>query len=70
MRITTRRELDSLGCQFPDCDDHEDHTVLYLHPRCHDDAGTWASYDKSTGTLTIRCRECEDAIVEILVGDN
>jgi hypothetical protein len=69
MRVTTRSELNSLGCQSPDCD-HKDHKVLYLHPKCHADAGTWASYDKDTGTLTIRCLACEDAFVEILVGDN
>ena len=68
MRVVTRSVLNSMGCNAPGCD-HKDHNVLFLHPQCHVDAGTWSSYDKATGTLTIRCRACERAFVEILIGD-
>jgi hypothetical protein len=67
-KLYTRSDLDRLGCSVPGCD-HKDHEELYLHPHCHADAGTWASYDKTTGTLTISCCECERPFVEILVGD-
>jgi hypothetical protein len=69
MRVVTRNELNALGCNMPGCD-HKDHNVMFLHPNCHAYAGTWASYDKTTDTLTIRCRACERAFVEILVGDD
>jgi hypothetical protein len=58
MMTLSREDLDGLGCSTPECD-HIHHSVAYLHPRCHPDAGTWTSYDKRTGSLTIQCRHCD-----------
>ena len=64
----TCTELNSIGCSDPDCT--HDHSVVYLHPRCHPEAGTWASFDKGTGTLTIECVQCQKPFVGILVADS
>jgi hypothetical protein len=61
------QELDATGCGIPDCG--HDHTVLYLHPRCHRSAATRASYDKRTGLLTLRCRQCNSLVAEIAVAE-
>jgi hypothetical protein len=65
MKPLTRAKLDSMGCGMPDCG--HDHTVLYLHSRCHPASGVSAHYDKRTGTLTINCRSCKTFIAEIAV---
>jgi hypothetical protein len=64
----TCAELNSLGCDKPDCT--HDHTVVYLHQRCHPDAGAWARFDKGTGVLTIECKECGKSFVNILVANH
>ena len=61
----TCAELNDFGCDVPDCT--EDHSVIYLHPSCHPAAGTWASFDKSTGVLTIECKQCQKPFANILV---
>jgi hypothetical protein len=61
----TRADLNAAGCDNPNC--HSDHSVLFLHSNCHPEAGTWASYDKSTGVLTIECVECQEPVASILV---
>jgi hypothetical protein len=43
----TRTDLDASGCGTPNCD--HDHSVLYLHGRCHPAAATRARYVKATG---------------------
>lgn len=65
MTALTQRDLNRMGCGTPDCG--HDHTILYLNARCHPKAGTFASYDKSTGSLLIECAKCEKPIVEIAV---
>jgi hypothetical protein len=62
----TRKELDRAVCADPDCK-HRDHEELYLHPACHPSAGTRCSYNRTTGTLTIRCRQCQAFVTEIAV---
>lgn len=61
----TCEELNQGGCGSPGCT--HDHTVLYLHARCHPSAGGRVSYDKRTGNIRIVCRRCEDLIAEIAV---
>jgi hypothetical protein len=62
----TCAELNVLGCSDPNCA-HDDHSMLYLHQRCCEDAGSWASFDKHTGVLTLECRECKKPFAKILV---
>lgn len=65
----TREVLDLMGCGHPEhvgdrrqpCDE-----PLYLHSRCHPEHGTRNSY--TNGILTIKCRECEAMICQIVVG--
>lgn len=61
----TRVELDKGGCETPGC--RHDHTVLYLHGRCHQSAGQRVSYDKRTGNVRVVCRRCDELVVEIAV---
>jgi hypothetical protein len=42
-----------------------DHSVLYLHPICHLDAGTWVRYEKEGRLLVINCRECKKEVARI-----
>ena len=65
LHTLTCPDLNAIGCSDPDCT--EDHDVLYLHPTCHRNAGTWARFDKNTGELTIECMECERSFVCIKV---
>jgi hypothetical protein len=58
-----RKDLAALGCSDPDCG--HDHRIIYFHGSCHLGAGTWVSYDKETGRLTIECAECETPIAHI-----
>jgi hypothetical protein len=61
----TRHDLDPQGCGIPDCG--HDHSILWLHSRCHPSAGVRARYIKKTGVLTICCRSCENWIADIAV---
>lgn len=60
----TREQLDQGGCGTPGCT--HDHTVLYLHGRCHPSTGARVSYDKRTGTLAVACRRCSALIAVVL----
>jgi hypothetical protein len=64
----SRRGLDRMGCTNPDCD-HGDHSVLFFHAPCHPEAGTWTSYDKRAGRLTLECKECGRPFMGIRVAD-
>jgi hypothetical protein len=63
--MLTRAVLDQTGCSEPNC--NHDHTVLFLHSRCHPKAGVDVSYDKRSGSLKMRCIKCEAPMGEILV---
>jgi len=64
----TRLDLDPAGCGMPNC--WHDHSVLYLHPRCHPSPGkTEASYHKASGTLKIACAECKALVAEVQVAE-
>ena len=58
--------MNASSCGQPGC--KADHTVLHIWPTCHETALT-ASYDKSTGTLTLRCFECNEVAGEFLLGE-
>jgi hypothetical protein len=64
----TRKELDAAGCGMPNCD--HDHTILYLHSRCHPSRGADVSYDKRSGHLTIICRACKRFIGKVAVAES
>lgn len=61
----TREQLDKLGCNTPGCtcDDSE----LVIRSRCHDEAPTWAWYDKRDGTLTVKCAVCDSTVAVVQV---
>lgn len=63
----TREKLDQAGCGTPNC--QHDHTVLFLNSRCHPRGGTESSYDKRTGTITVKCKICKAFIAEVLVAE-
>ncbi len=57
-----KEDLDQMQCAFPGCT-HEHHTsVFYWHGACHMNSPAWASYDRSTGILTVECAECNRVI--------
>ncbi len=63
--ILHREELDRQGCASPDCT--HDHSVLFLHGRCHPSANVTAAYHKKSGVLEIRCGRCTTLVAEIAV---
>lgn len=66
----TREMLDGLTCAHPDHDEAAcTSNVLVLHSACHTGAPTWASYDKTTGDLTVACSVCDKTVGVIAVGD-
>lgn len=64
MSTLTRRDLDPMGCDTPNCG--HDHTVLYLTPACHS-APTRVRYDKRTGAIAVVCGKCQSLVCEIAV---
>lgn len=62
----TRVELDRAQCATPGCT-HEDHSELFLHARCHMNAGLQVSYSLVTGTLKIACLTCDTPIAVVAV---
>ena len=67
MTALTRADLDGAHCNDPGCAGCDQERVLYMHARCHPNAGTRASYDKRTGVLALTCRACAKPIVEFAV---
>lgn len=63
MKPLTQGDLNRL---VPNCS-HDDHGVMFLHPRCHPGAGNEVSYDRTTGCLTIKCNRCKQLIVIVEV---
>lgn len=62
----SRKELDFMECQYEGCD-HTNHRHMYLHSRCHRNAGTEVEYDRVTGELSIYCVRCKNHITTIKV---
>jgi ribosomal protein L31 len=61
----TRADLDKAGCGMAMC--HHDHSVLYLHSRCHIKAGVLAHFHPDAGTVMLQCAECKKRVSEISV---
>lgn len=57
-----------MGCSNPDCD-HALHDELFLHPRCHPKAGTWASYKTGSKVVRVVCKTCRKLVCEIQVSE-
>ena len=64
MQALTQNELNPMGCCTPGCTD--DHSVLYMHPRCHDE-GIEARYEKQSGHFIVSCAVCEREVIRVLV---
>jgi hypothetical protein len=64
-RVITRAYLDEAGCSTPNCG--HDHSIVYLHQRCHPLKGHYVKYDKATGMLTLECVVCDKPLVTIPV---
>jgi len=59
----TVEDLNKAGCGMPNCT--HDHSVLYLHPRCHLSAGTRVRYEKKGRLLVIECWECGKEVARV-----
>lgn len=71
MNAETKLTLDIVaagGCSTPGCT-HEDHGTMFLHGRCHPNAGTEVSYTRGTGILKVACLKCQKPIALIKVAD-
>lgn len=67
-RLIDRATLDSFakrGCK--DCG--HDHGIMYLRPRCHQNARTATYYDSTDGVLTVECGECRTVIVNVRIAE-
>ena len=65
MTPLTRLELDRGGCDTPNCG--HDHSVLFLHSRCHPYAAVEACYEKGSGCVVLRCARCKQLVARIQV---
>jgi hypothetical protein len=64
--MLTRTQLDRAQCSTPGCT-HEDHREMFLHAKCHLDAGLTVAYNLATGSMLLRCIECGRPIAEVAV---
>ena len=64
MKIVAREQLDQAGCESA-CT--HDHSVLFIHGRCHPHAKVAVAYVKATGLLEFRCGQCAQEIVAVQV---
>jgi len=62
-KILTKKELIEAGCGVENCG--HDHSVLYLHPRCHPAAGTRVRFEKKSTLLIVECVACKREVVRI-----
>ena len=62
-----KAELNAMGCETPNCD--HDHSILYLHPGCHPQAGVCAAYRKRDGVVVLECAACETPVGAFWVGE-
>lgn len=63
-KVLSRRELDPMKCGTPGCDCPG---PLILNSRCHRGRPIEASYDWTTGLLTMRCAKCAAHICSVAV---
>lgn len=67
MTPLTRKELNAVQCHVPNCTHGRHDSLLFLHSRCHLNAGSEVAYDPSTGTLTVKCKTCKKLVCVIEV---
>lgn len=65
-RPLTYRDLDKMGCDTPNC--AHDHSVIYLHARCHMKSGVAVRYEKRGAQLVIECLKCSREMARIYIG--
>jgi len=63
--VLYKEDLDKMGCGVPDCG--HDHGILYLHAKCHLQAGLTVSYIKDTEVLRIACAQCGTHVMSVAV---
>lgn len=63
----SRTELDPLRCGAPGC---ECDGPLTLSPACHRGEPVWATYDWTSGLLTMTCSICAQFVASIAVADH
>jgi hypothetical protein len=64
-KVLTQADLSDAKCSTPGCACED--TKVYLHSRCHMEAGLNARYDRNTGALTLECAECEQDVGSFLL---
>lgn len=65
MQILDQRALDAMDCGTPNCG--HDHSVLWMHARCHPRSNLAVAYQKATGTILVTCAKCNRTVGEIAV---
>lgn len=64
----TAADLDKMGCGVPDCG--HDHSILYLHSRCHLRAGSSVRYEKKSGLIIVDCKVCGKEVARVAVAES
>jgi hypothetical protein len=66
MAVLTRKTLDAMSCQAPECSHAED-PELFIHGACHPDEPPWACYDRTTGAMAFHCSVCGNFVAAVAV---
>jgi hypothetical protein len=53
------------GCGSPGC--KHDHSILYLHSRCHPKSAVEVKYVKADSELVIECSQCGQLVCRIQI---
>ncbi len=61
----TRKELDTMSCSNPDC--NEVHGPLQLTGNCHPGYAVHALYDQQRGVLVLECAACSKTVTSLLI---
>ncbi len=62
-----QEKLDRMQCQDPNCTHREHAGHFVLGARCCNSSAVEAHYDRDTGSLIIRCFQCERPVCQISV---
>jgi hypothetical protein len=61
-----KEDMDVWRCTVPNCE-HRDHSIMWIHARCHPEAPVQVCYVKERGVLRVECLKCKRLIVEVAV---
>jgi len=61
----TQFDLDQMGCGEPNC--NHDHSILFMHARCHPRSGLDVAYHKALGAMVCTCKTCHAEVGRIAV---